>query len=272
MRSYSQLIQYLFHQCSSQGDCILICNRPARAKGEPWRCRATISDTERVTAHFNTDPAIFQIIHLKILQLSQHLKTCLWHDTLISVMFEHWQENWKKSALGNTFHFLLIKLNTQDSKEEIVILLFFLFHNINIHAFIFTEYLKSANDHHFIWPWRHILMTSVISHFYTSATNQFSIYMEIKTASTTRWKIFAGPAVYASSRPAWCSGVWTSEALLLINIRKKVKTEPSHHPASLNMYTERTLISIRYFLEIFQFECDLRAHHLNIQKISSWCQ
>lgn len=49
------------------------------------------------------------------------------------------------------------------------------------------------------------------------------------------------------------------------------KTEPSCHPAALNIYIERTLICISYShsLEIFLFECDLRTHHLNIQKISS---
>lgn len=48
----------------------------------------------------------------------------------------------KNTALGNIFNFLPIKLNADDPKEEILILLFFLFHNVNIHAFIFTEYLR----------------------------------------------------------------------------------------------------------------------------------
>lgn len=47
----------------------------------------------------------------------------------------------KKTALGSIFHFLLIKLNIQGPKEEIIILLFLLFHNINVQAFIFIEYV-----------------------------------------------------------------------------------------------------------------------------------
>lgn len=66
IRSYGQLVHYFFSQRSSHSDCTLICNRPAGAKGTPEDAEPQISHWN-ITAHFNTDPAIFQMIHLKIL-------------------------------------------------------------------------------------------------------------------------------------------------------------------------------------------------------------
>lgn len=119
-------------------------------------------------------------------------------------------------------------------------------------------------------------MTSVISYSTHQQQINFQFTWRSKQLQPPGEEILAGPAVYVSSCPACCSGVWTSEALLQINIRKKLKTEPSCHPAAFNIYIyiERTLISISYSqsLEIFLFGCNLGTHHLNIQRISSCCQ